>query len=70
MQMKMIDVTSRGAPVNMTPQRARDLISIMAANSQQFQANTEPMRQVHELSTPSLEEKNYKLTNVVQNLLA
>ncbi|KAK8563704.1 hypothetical protein V6N12_035845 [Hibiscus sabdariffa] len=34
--MKMIDVASGGALVNMTPKATRELISTMAANSQQF----------------------------------
>ncbi|KAG8478058.1 hypothetical protein CXB51_027365 [Gossypium anomalum] len=37
MEMKMIDTASEGELVNMTPQRARELISTMDANSQQFQ---------------------------------
>ncbi|XP_052479657.1 uncharacterized protein LOC105800937 [Gossypium raimondii] len=36
MEMKMVDTASGGALVNMTPQRARELISTMAANSQQY----------------------------------
>ncbi|KAG8496740.1 hypothetical protein CXB51_007916 [Gossypium anomalum] len=58
-----------GALVNMTPQRARELISTMAANSQQFRLATEPTRLVHGLNSLSLEDKIDKLTNVVQILL-
>ncbi|KAG8496610.1 hypothetical protein CXB51_007888 [Gossypium anomalum] len=49
MEMNMVDTASGGALVNMTPQQARDLISTMAANSQQFRANPEPFRMVHQL---------------------
>ncbi|KAK8586121.1 hypothetical protein V6N13_130645 [Hibiscus sabdariffa] len=38
MEMKMIDAASGGALFNMTPTQARELISMMAANSQQFGA--------------------------------
>ncbi|XP_040939643.1 uncharacterized protein [Gossypium hirsutum] len=44
MEMNMVDAASGGALVNMTPQQARDLISTVAANSQQFRANPEPPR--------------------------
>ncbi|XP_016747262.1 uncharacterized protein [Gossypium hirsutum] len=44
MEMNMVDAASGGTLVNMTLQQARDLISTMAANSQQFRANTEPLR--------------------------
>ncbi|XP_016745929.1 uncharacterized protein [Gossypium hirsutum] len=36
MEMNMVDAASEGALVNMTLQQARDLISTMVANSQQF----------------------------------
>ncbi|XP_017635639.1 uncharacterized protein LOC108477629 [Gossypium arboreum] len=70
MEMKMIDATSGRALVNMTPQRARELISTMVANSQQFRPITEPTRQVHGLNSLSVEDKIDKFTNVVQNLLS
>ncbi|XP_017630574.1 uncharacterized protein LOC108473495 [Gossypium arboreum] len=69
MEMKMIDAASGGVLVNMTPQRARELISTMATNSQQFQPVTEPTRQVHGLSSLSLKDKIDKLANIVQTLL-
>ncbi|KAG8474555.1 hypothetical protein CXB51_031324 [Gossypium anomalum] len=68
--MKMINAASGGALVNMTPQRARELISTMAVNSQQYRPPMEPMRRVHELSTHSLVDKIDELTNVVKNTLA
>ncbi|KAG8490272.1 hypothetical protein CXB51_016045 [Gossypium anomalum] len=69
MEMKMIDAASGGALVNMTPQRARELISTMAANSQQYRPNSEPTRRVNGVNVSSLEDKLDKLTNVVQSLL-
>ncbi|KAK8977946.1 hypothetical protein V6N11_059575 [Hibiscus sabdariffa] len=48
MEMKMIDAASGGALFNMTPTQAKDLISTMAANSQQFGMISEPNRWVHE----------------------
>ncbi|KAK8627983.1 hypothetical protein V6N13_063697 [Hibiscus sabdariffa] len=51
MEMKMIDATSGGALFNMTPTQARELISTMAANSQQFGSTSEPNRWVHEEET-------------------
>ncbi|XP_040943782.1 uncharacterized protein [Gossypium hirsutum] len=68
--MNMVDAASGGALVNMTPQQARDLISTMAANSQQFRANTEPPRRVHQLSNSTLEDKVDKLTNMMNSLIA
>ncbi len=67
--MKMIDAASGGALVNMTPQRARELISTMAANSQQYWPNSEPTRRVNGVNVSSLEDKLDKLTNIVQSLL-
>ncbi|XP_016706868.1 uncharacterized protein [Gossypium hirsutum] len=53
----------------MTPQQARDLISMMAANSQQFRANNKPPRRVHQLSNSTLEDKVDKLTNKMNSLI-
>ncbi|KAG8479484.1 hypothetical protein CXB51_029673 [Gossypium anomalum] len=69
MEMKMIDAASGGVLVNMTPQRARELISAMAANSQQYLLNLEPTRRVNGVNVSSLEDKLDKLTKVVQSLL-
>ncbi|KAG8485579.1 hypothetical protein CXB51_018840 [Gossypium anomalum] len=70
MEMNMVDNTSREVLVNMTPQQARDLISTMDANTQQFQANLEPSRRVHQLSNSTLEDKVDRLTNIVNSLVA
>ncbi|XP_016752621.1 uncharacterized protein [Gossypium hirsutum] len=69
MEMKMIDAASGGALVNMTPRRARELISTMAANSQQYRPNLEPTRRVNGVNVSSLEDKLDKLTNIVQSML-
>ncbi|KAK8544378.1 hypothetical protein V6N13_056160 [Hibiscus sabdariffa] len=70
MEMKMIDAASDGALFNMTPTQAKELISTMAANSQQFGAISEPNRRVHEVNTVSLENKIDQLTNIVSSLVA
>ncbi|KAL4271671.1 hypothetical protein GQ457_13G014230 [Hibiscus cannabinus] len=69
LEMKMIDATSGGAIVIMTPHATRELIkliSTMAANTQQF--SCEPSRRVHVISTISLENKIDKLSGVVNSL--
>ncbi|XP_016673199.1 uncharacterized protein [Gossypium hirsutum] len=53
----------------MTPQRARELISTMAENSQQYRPNSEPTRRVNGVNVSSLEDKLDKLTNIVQSML-
>ncbi|KAG8493233.1 hypothetical protein CXB51_010564 [Gossypium anomalum] len=68
--MNMVDAIGGGVLVNMTPQQTRNLISMMAANTQQFRANIEPLRRAHQLSNSSLEDKVDKLTNVVNSLVA
>ncbi|KAK8511906.1 hypothetical protein V6N12_074596 [Hibiscus sabdariffa] len=70
LEMKMIDAASGGALVNMTPTAARNLISTMAANSQQFRPINEPTRRVNEISSVSLENKIDKLADIVQYLVA
>ncbi|XP_040947300.1 uncharacterized protein [Gossypium hirsutum] len=67
--MKMIDAASGEALVNMTLQRARELISTMVENSQQYRPNSEPTRQVNGVNVSSLEDKLDKLTNIVQSML-
>ncbi|KAL4386939.1 hypothetical protein GQ457_09G031260 [Hibiscus cannabinus] len=70
MEMKMIDAASGGALCNMTPTQAKDLISTMAANSQQFSAISEPNQRVHEVSIVSLEKKFEQFTDMVASMLA
>lgn len=69
MERKMMDAASGGAIVNKTPQAARDLITTMAANSQQFGSHQEPSRRVNEVNASSLESKINQLTSLVQNLV-
>ncbi|KAK8573700.1 hypothetical protein V6N13_009788 [Hibiscus sabdariffa] len=69
MEMKMIDAASGGALLNMTPTQARELISTMAANSQQFGAISEPNRRVHEVNNVSIENRLNQLTNIVTSLV-
>ncbi|XP_031116657.1 uncharacterized protein LOC116020315 [Ipomoea triloba] len=65
----MMDAASGGAIVNKTPREARDLISIMAANSQQFGCRQDtPSRRVNEVNISSLENKLSHLTTLVQQL--
>ncbi|XP_031116495.1 uncharacterized protein LOC116020153 [Ipomoea triloba] len=65
----MMDAASGGAIVNKTPREARDLISIMAANSQQFGCRQDtPSRRVNEVNISSLENKVSHLTTLVQQL--
>ncbi|KAK8680587.1 hypothetical protein V6N13_109529 [Hibiscus sabdariffa] len=68
-EMKMIDAASGGALFNMTPTQAKELISTMVANSQQFGAISEPSQRVHEVSTFSLENKIDQLTNIVNSFV-
>ncbi|KAG8493625.1 hypothetical protein CXB51_011775 [Gossypium anomalum] len=70
MEMNMVDVASEGALVNMTPQQARDLISTMAVNTEQFRANPEPPRRVLQLSNSTLEDKIDRLTNIMSSFVA
>ncbi|KAK8682456.1 hypothetical protein V6N13_054844 [Hibiscus sabdariffa] len=69
MEMKMVDAASGGALFNMTPTQARELISTMAANSQQFGAISEPNRRVHEVNNVSIENRLDQLTNIVTSLV-
>ncbi|KAE8682387.1 hypothetical protein F3Y22_tig00111244pilonHSYRG00030 [Hibiscus syriacus] len=66
--VKMIDVASGGALVNMTPTEARDLISTIAANSEQFRTNKEPPRRVHEINCcPLIQDDTATQVNAVEN---
>ena len=65
----MIDTASGGSLVDKTPQAAWELISTMAANSQQFETRNDPPRHVHEVSNSSIEQKLNQLTSLVHNLV-
>ncbi|KAK5795327.1 hypothetical protein PVK06_036588 [Gossypium arboreum] len=69
MEMNMVDAASGGALINMTPQQAKDLISTMAVNSQQFRANPEPPRRVHQLSNSTIKDRLDRLTNIMNSLV-
>ncbi|XP_074559897.1 uncharacterized protein LOC141815936 [Curcuma longa] len=61
MDRSMVDAASGGALVNKTPEGARELISIMAANSQQFGSRPLIPRGVHEITGPSLEAQEVRV---------
>ncbi|KAE8725696.1 hypothetical protein F3Y22_tig00008235pilonHSYRG00005 [Hibiscus syriacus] len=63
----MIDASSGGALVNMTPTETMYLISTMAANSQQLCPTNYPPRRVHEITSSSLENDTTAQVNVVGN---
>ena len=65
----MLDGASGGAIVNKTPQQARDLIAIMAANSQQFGSKVDNSRRVNELNVSSLEVQISQLTSLVWSIV-
>ncbi|XP_075494810.1 uncharacterized protein LOC142532384 [Primulina tabacum] len=67
----MIDAASGGALVNKTPQKARALISNMAANAQQFSTRQDnPPRQVNEVSVTPINQKLDSLTSLLKKLVA
>ena len=67
-ERRMLDAASGGAVVNKTPQEAKDLIIIMAANSQQFGSKTDILSRVEKVNSSSLESYISHLTNLVQNM--
>lgn len=70
MDRSMIDAASGGALVEKTPDAARDLISMMAANSQQFgiRGDNNP-RKVSEVSHSNLETQLSELTSLVKQVV-
>jgi hypothetical protein len=70
MERKMMDAASGGAIVNKTPRDARELISIMAANSQQFGFRQDTSsRKVNEVGSSSIEHQLSHLTSLVQQIV-
>ncbi|PIN20442.1 hypothetical protein CDL12_06873 [Handroanthus impetiginosus] len=69
MERRMMDAASGGAVVNKTPSEARNLISTMAANSQQFGFGNDSFRRVNEVNSSSLENQISNLTSLVQQLV-
>lgn len=71
MERRSIDAASGGAILNKTPREARELINIMAANSQQFCSTQDTTsRRVNEVSVSNLESQISNLTALVQQLAA
>ncbi|PIN09707.1 hypothetical protein CDL12_17709 [Handroanthus impetiginosus] len=69
MERRMMDAASGGAVVNKTPSEARNFISTIAANSQQFGFGNDSFRRVNEVSSSSLEHQISNLTSLVQQLV-
>ena len=70
MDRSMIDAASGGVLVNKTPTQARELISNMAANAQQFGSRQDPTsRKVNEVNISSVEQRLDKLTSLVEKFV-
>ena len=70
MDRNMIDAASGGALVNKTPTEARNLISNMAANAQQFGTRQDyPQRRVNEVNVSSIDQRLDTLTAFVKKLV-
>ncbi|KAH9705175.1 hypothetical protein KPL70_011778 [Citrus sinensis] len=70
MDRSMIDATSGGVLVNKTPTQARELISNMATNVQQFGSRQDPTsRKVNEVNISSIEQRLDKLTSLVEKFV-
>ena len=70
MDRSMIDAASGGALVDLTPVAAKNLISNMAANSQQFRARADQNpRRVNEVNHSSLEHKVEELTSLMRQFI-
>ncbi|XP_010246704.1 PREDICTED: uncharacterized protein LOC104589923 [Nelumbo nucifera] len=66
----MIDAASGGVLVNKTPTQARELISNMATNAQQFDIRQESIpRRVNEVRTSSIDQRLDILTSLVEKLV-
>ncbi|XP_031270531.1 uncharacterized protein LOC116128914 [Pistacia vera] len=69
MERNMIDAASGGALVDKTTEAAKQLISNMAANFQQFGTRHDaPTKKVNEVSTSSIEQQLFDLTSLVRQL--
>ncbi|KAH9668031.1 hypothetical protein KPL70_021271 [Citrus sinensis] len=68
--LSMIDAASGGVLVNKTPTQARELISNMAANAQQFGSRQDATsRTVNEVNISSVEQRLDKLTSLVEKFV-
>ncbi|KAL0295743.1 UNVERIFIED_CONTAM: hypothetical protein Sangu_3186400 [Sesamum angustifolium] len=69
MERKLIDAASGGALFNKTPTEARNLISIMASNTQQFGTRyDDPPRRSNEVSVAAFDDRLNELTSLVKKL--
>ncbi|GMI65970.1 hypothetical protein HRI_000266300 [Hibiscus trionum] len=69
MERRMMDAASGVEIVNKTPTQAKDLINIIAANSQQFGSTHDTVsRRVNEVIVSSLETKISNITSLVEKL--
>ncbi|KAL0282419.1 UNVERIFIED_CONTAM: hypothetical protein Sangu_2950200, partial [Sesamum angustifolium] len=69
MERKLIDAASGGALFNKTPTEARNLISIMASNTQQFGTRyDDPPRRSNEVSVAAFDDRLNELTLSVKKL--
>ncbi|KAK4400859.1 hypothetical protein Sango_1192000 [Sesamum angolense] len=69
MDRKLIDAASRGALFNKTPTEARNLISIMASNTQQFGTRyNDPPRKSNEVSIAAFDDRLNEFTSLVKKL--
>ena len=69
MDRSMIDAASGGALVEKTPEEARNLISKMAANSQQFGVRVDHTpRKVNEVMHSNIETQLSELTSLVRQV--
>ena len=69
MDKSMIDAASGGVLVNKTPTQAREMISNMDANAQQFGSRQDPiLRKVNEVNISSVEQRLDKLTSLVEKV--
>ncbi|KAK4399223.1 hypothetical protein Sango_1397800 [Sesamum angolense] len=69
MDRKLIDAASGGALFNKTPTEARNLISIMASNTQQFGTRyDDPPRRSNEVSVAAFDDRLNELTSLVKKL--
>ena len=70
MDRSMIDLASGGALVDLTPEAAKNLISNMATNLQQFGMMIDHIpKRVNEVSTSSLEQRVEELTSLVLHFI-
>ncbi|KAL2251403.1 UNVERIFIED_CONTAM: hypothetical protein Sindi_2262600 [Sesamum indicum] len=68
MDRKLIDAASGGALINKTPTEARNLISIIASNTQQFGVRyDDPPRRSNEVS--NLEDRLNQLTSIIEKVV-